>query len=86
MYAEEIKTKGGSYITTMGWVAGFLTAYNRQTPGTYDILGNADLASAMLWLENYCKAHPLSDLAGGMNVLTDEFYPRRHKTKEEAGR
>jgi hypothetical protein len=41
------------------WLFGFVTAYNVLQPDTYDIDGSTDLASQLLWLENYCKSHPL---------------------------
>jgi hypothetical protein len=85
-YLQQDKERRSSYLSTIGWVAGYITAYNRQTPDTAEILGNTNLASVMLWLKNYCKAHPLDDLAGAMDVLTIELYPRRHKTRKEAGR
>lgn len=68
------------------WMAGFITGYNFGTPDTYDILGNTDFLSARLWMENYCKQNPLSNLSEGMDRLTVELYPRRHKTAKEAGR
>ena len=72
-----------SKITIEAWIAGYITAYNYQTPNTYDIRANGDLDSIMLWLDNWCRANPREDLAGGMEVLTEELYPKRHKTPTE---
>lgn len=69
-----------------GWIAGYLTAYNRQTPDTYDILGLSEFEAAMQSIENFCKAHPLENLTAAMEALTEEFHARRHQTKRQAGR
>ncbi len=68
------------------WVAGYITAYNRQTPDTVSLVGGFDLNSAMSWLQNYCRAHPLSNLSGAMEALTVELYPGRYRTRENTGR
>jgi hypothetical protein len=65
---------------------GYFTAFNRLSASTVNILGNSDLKSAMLWMDNWCKANPLKRIAQGMELLTEELYPNRHKTMKEAGR
>ncbi len=69
-----------------GWIAGYLTAYNRMAPETYDILGISDIEAAMQTIENFCKANPLDNLSAAMEALTEEFNARRHQTKRQAGR
>jgi len=71
-------------IEDHAWISGYLAAYNRLVPNTYDILGHSDMKSAIVWLENYCKEFPLKVLAEGMADLTTKLYPRRFKTKNEA--
>jgi hypothetical protein len=61
------------------WIAGYVTAYNSVSPETYNILGKSNVQSAMLWLDNWCKAHPSENLAGGMHALVQELYPTRHQ-------
>jgi hypothetical protein len=68
------------------WLAGYVTAYNAATPGTYNILGSNDLKSATLWLYNWCKANPQRSLAEAAEALTIDLYPARHKSAKEAGR
>lgn len=74
-----------NYSHTLGWIAGYITALNWQTPDTYQILGDSDFKSAVLWLENYCRANPENDVSRGMRALTIELYPGRYKTKKDAG-
>jgi len=71
-------------IEDRAWISGYLAAYNRLMPDTYDVLGDSDMKGATVWLENYCKEYPLKGLAEGMADLTTKLYPRRHKTKKEA--
>ena len=68
-----------------GWVAGYITGYNRQTPDTYDVLGVTDFDAALRFLDGYCKAHPLDNLTAAMEALTDSLYPARHRTRRQAG-
>jgi hypothetical protein len=69
----------------MWWVAGYLTAHNRNAPDTYNVLGAGSLPGVMLWLETYCRDNPQSQLAIGMDELTRELRAKRHRTIEEAG-
>ncbi len=61
----------------ISWVAGYITAYNRQTPDTYSIRGQTDLEAMLLWLDNYCKEKPLGTFAYAMALLTNELHPKR---------
>lgn len=78
-YVADRKAGRSDSVVLSGWVAGFLTAYNWTTPDTYSILGNSDLNSALLWLDNHCMANPLSTLVDGMTILVNELYPKRHR-------
>ena len=79
-FIENLKTGGSPYML---WVAGYLTAYNALVPDTFDVLGNSDMASVKLWLENYCKANPLEKLPTAMEVLINELRPKRHRNRED---
>ena len=68
-----------------GWVAGYITGFNRQTPDTYDVLGITDFEAAMRFIDGYCKAHPLDNLTAAMESLTEDLYPKRHRTRRQAG-
>jgi hypothetical protein len=73
-------------IMTPAWLAGFLTAYNMLTPDTYNILGSSDMQSALVWLDNFCKANPLERISTGAATLVNELYPKRHRARKDAGR
>ena len=73
-------------ISAPSWLAGFLTAYNLLSPDTYNILGNSDMQSALVWLDNFCRANPLEDFSTAASALVAELYPKRHRTRKDAGR
>ena len=37
------------------WIAGYLTAFNVQTPGVSNILSGTDAMGAIAWVKNYCQ-------------------------------
>jgi len=65
------------------WIAGYITAYNLLTPDVHNIMGNTDMDSIYLWMDKYCQENPLSNLAGGMEILTHELWPNRKRTKDD---
>ncbi len=65
------------------WISGYRTAYNAQTPDTWEIAGQTDTESMLLWLENYCKRNPLESFAGAMDLLTNELHPKRIRKAPE---
>lgn len=68
------------------WVAGYVTAFNRQTPDTYDITGIADFEQLLQSVERFCKANPLADVGAAMESVTEQLHPTRYQTKRQAGR
>src|SRR5215212_5678992 len=82
LQGSDERTAAVTYIR--GWVSGYLTAYNRQTTETYDILGLMDFDAALRFIDGYCKAHPLDNLTAAMEALTEELFPRRHRTRRQA--
>jgi len=61
------------------YVAGWLSAYNRLKPDA-DIPDDTTLDDIMLWLEQYCRKNPLSNVEEGLFVLADEVKPRHEDT------
>jgi hypothetical protein len=57
-----------------------LTAYNRLNPNSFNIEGNSDRDSLLLWLENYCKKNPLEAFPVAVANLTDTLYEKRTRT------
>jgi len=85
-FLKESKTNNLRRAPFVAWASGYITAYNRQTPDTFDVLGSADFESVMPWIETWCKANPYQSLGNAMEAFTTDFYPRRYRTAKEAGR
>jgi hypothetical protein len=83
-FIEDTNTAGWANISNMTWVAGYITAYNRWLPDTYDIKGGSNVKSILLWLGNYCSVNPLNDLDQGMTALVNELRPKRARTPKDA--
>ena len=72
-------------VGVKNWIAGYITAYNRQTPDTYDITGSADFERALRSVDRFCKDNPLADLTAAMEAVTAELHPTRYQTQRQAG-
>jgi hypothetical protein len=61
------------------WVLGYLTAYNEDsatTQGTFirsgkegNVTAGTDTEGLFAWIDNYCRARPLNNLAGAVSKL-----------------
>tara|TARA_R110000868_G_scaffold196613_3_gene442583 strand:+ start:637 stop:978 length:342 start_codon:yes stop_codon:yes gene_type:complete len=65
--------KGTTYVT---WITGYLTSYNNFTPGVVDISKGTDVAGLSAWVDNYCGANPLNDIADASNALVQHLKAR----------
>jgi hypothetical protein len=65
----------------VAWVAGYISAYNRQTPETYDIANGQKSSNFIPWLDRWCQANPDKSLGSGMEKLTSELAASRRRTK-----
>jgi len=63
------------------WINGFITAYNVITPRTYSIRGDRPHTSLLLWLETWCKSHPLGHIGTGLAALFRELHATRFMVK-----
>ena len=69
-YADDRKEPphAGMNAVDQMYVGGWLSAANLYQPGQM-FLEDGDIPSAMLWLDNYCKANPFSSLQAGLIEL-----------------
>jgi len=77
------KEDGWEERMNRAWIAGYISAFNTQTPDVFDILGSTDLPSVSLWMDKFCQENPLSSVSVGMRALTDELWPNRKRTKDD---
>lgn len=67
----------GPYDATFRqWLLGFITALNWMDPNRQDLLEGSDAEGAMLWVENYCRTHPLDTFFDAALALRQELAAR----------
>src|SRR5579859_7020562 len=52
----------------MDWFAGYVSGVDAFSLGTDNALRGSDLTGAILWLDNYCQAHPAMRFAAAVDV------------------
>ena len=62
----------------MFWIQGFITAYNHYAAPDGNITAGIDSEGIAAWVDNYCQAHPLDDLAVAAAALVAELRARKH--------
>jgi hypothetical protein len=67
-----------NYVTDKGWLLGYLSAMNSVQMGFKmpDTLKGVTGEQILLWMDNYCKANPLSTLQDGAMKLNNELVQR----------
>lgn len=59
------------------YTMGYLTGVNRLASDTFDIAGNKNTKTLMVWLEKYCKQHPEDSFDYALFSLVADLYPNR---------
>ena len=57
----------------LGWVQGFLTAYNVYGPHMFDVTSGAAADAVAEWTDNYCVQHPHDNIADAAEALIGEL-------------
>ena len=68
------------------WIAGYVSAVNKLTPDTFNILGKTNMKSLIISLENYCRGNPFAESSTGLREMIDELYPQRQKSGKEGSK
>ena len=54
----------------LGWINGYLTAYNRLTPnGREDILGSMSGSDTAKWIGSWCRDNPKKNILDALDAL-----------------
>lgn len=83
---ERWDPEGVRYKQIQAWISGYVTSYNGWQADTHDILGEASVANVEVWVENYCRAHPLNNLSNAMADVIGGLYAGRRRTAIDAAR
>ncbi|MDQ1363010.1 MAG: hypothetical protein QG652_870 [Pseudomonadota bacterium] len=81
-YLAARKAGGFEEISYKNWIMGYLTAVNRSTPDTYNILGESDMPGALAWLDRHCTKYPDETMYMAMPNMLAVMYPQRRRSKE----
>jgi hypothetical protein len=65
----------------VAWLSGYISAYNRLTPDTYDIASGRQSSDFIPWLDSWCRSNPDKSLGKGMEALTSELAAKRRRSK-----
>lgn len=80
-WTQERAQKTLSYYQARGWINGFVTAYNRYAATHQDVAAGIDADGLEGWINNYCAANALSNLATASEALITELATRPQKSK-----
>jgi hypothetical protein len=64
-------------IPVQDWVVGYLTAYNEWVAPDGNISAGTDNDGIAAWMDNYCQAHPLDNVARAARALVVELKARK---------
>jgi hypothetical protein len=56
-YLDAREQRNGEDMAFVDWLGGYLSGVNAMSKSTTDVLGTSDLASAIFWLDSYCREH-----------------------------
>jgi hypothetical protein len=74
-WVEDRAQKGWGAINSQSWVLGFLSGVAAATEK--EIIKGIDNPSIFLWIDNFCKANPLKDVADASHELVLEQWKKK---------
>lgn len=75
------RSETATTLPHVAWVSGYISAFNRQTPDTYDIANGQKSSNFIPWLDRWCQSNPDKSLGSGMEKLTSELSAHRRRSK-----
>jgi hypothetical protein len=84
VYVTEREKKSGTYYLVAGWVEGYITAYNKHVPDTFDITSFESLELLLAVMQNHCEANPNDRLYPVLDSMLIKLAPDR--LVKESGR
>ncbi len=75
--------KSQDYALFVGWIYGYLSAYNQFNEDTVDIIPWQGFGLLDTFLSNYCQKHPKDAFAAAVGAMTSSVAPMRLQEKSE---
>ncbi len=75
-YWEQQRRTGNAY-GLQAWVLGYLTRANYDEGRNRDLTAGTDAQGIFVWIDNYCRANPLKDVAAAAEHLVETLEKRK---------
>ena len=82
-FIAERDARTNLYFSFRGWVAGYISQYNKSTPDTTDILSWQTIDLVDLLLTNFCRANPETRYMAAVDNLVRTLHPTRLRSVSE---
>ena len=77
-YGEMAAAQNADFEKVSFWMGGYITAYNRFTEKTYDIVPkDGNISTVMLWMLHYCNEHNDQILAKAAEAFANAHVNQR---------
>ena len=63
-------------IAYLGWMAGYISAFNAMTPALFDLLKLTDFNRVWDEIGNYCKHNPTTPFGGAVKIVLETYYAK----------
>jgi hypothetical protein len=77
-WLQDRQERSFAELNDRAWISGYVTAYNEYVWPKQDVVQGTDTDGLAAWIDNYCTAHPLSDLSHAAEALIIELKNRPH--------
>ena len=82
-FVAERKKRSNAYFAFLGWVAGYVSFYNKATPDTTDVMSWQTIDLVDLLLNNFCTANPKTLYIAAVDKLVKALHPGRLRNPSE---
>lgn len=77
IYVNEREKKSNVYYMVGGWIEGYISAHNRYTDDTYDVMSFESLELLLTVMQNHCQSNPNDRLYSVLDSILAKIGPDR---------
>lgn len=82
VFVSEREKRSNVYFMIGGWIEGYVSAHNKLTPNTYDVMSFENLELLLSVIDHHCKSRPGDRLYPVLNTLLTQLWPDRIKSED----
>ena len=75
-FLDAHRSKGDDYRQFQDWFEGYISAYNRWTPGVSSVAGSTPMATHNAWLVEFCTGSSSSFFSKAVDRLVRDLGPK----------